>query len=93
MVMLNIDANYSQTRYLSFRLLGRGNVYLCWPAAGRLIRHQKDYGAVILLDHRYNVLKFRHMTPAWLQPLLKSAAMADAPGLLHTFFCRTPLTK
>lgn len=57
-------------------------------AAGRLIRHQKDYGAVILLDHRYNVLKFRQMTPAWLQPLLKSAAMADAPGLLHNFFCR-----
>ena len=67
---------------------GRGNVCLCWPAAGRLIRHQKDYGAVVLLDHRYNVLKFRQMTPAWLQPLLQSAAMADAPGLLHSFFGR-----
>ncbi|KAL3156754.1 hypothetical protein ABBQ38_001029 [Trebouxia sp. C0009 RCD-2024] len=57
-------------------------------AIGRLIRHQKDYGAVVLLDHRYNVLKFRQMTPAWLQPWLKSAALADAPGLLHQFFCR-----
>lgn len=59
---------------------------LCSPVAGRLIRHQKDYGAVIMLDHRYNVLKFRQMTPPWLQPLLKSTAMADAPVLLHKFF-------
>jgi len=54
--------------------------------AGRLIRHQKDYGCVLLLDHRYNVLKFRQLTPAWLQPLLKSTAMADAPALLQNFF-------
>ena len=54
--------------------------------AGRLIRHQGDYGAVVLMDHRYNVLKFRQMTPAWLQPLLKSTAMTDAPALLHKFF-------
>lgn len=54
--------------------------------AGRLIRHQKDYGAVLLLDHRYNVLKFRQLTPAWLQPLLKSTAMVGAPALLHKFF-------
>lgn len=55
-------------------------------AIGRLIRHQKDYGCVLLLDHRYNVLKFRRLTPAWLQPLLKSTAMADAPALLQNFF-------
>ncbi|KAL0032408.1 hypothetical protein WJX79_009909 [Trebouxia sp. C0005] len=55
-------------------------------AIGRLIRHQKDYGCVLLLDHRYNMLKFRQLTPAWLQPLLKSAAMADAPALLQNFF-------
>lgn len=54
--------------------------------AGRLIRHQKDYGAVLLLDQRYNVLKFRQLTPAWLQPLLKSTAMADAPATLRRFF-------
>ncbi|DBB13972.1 TPA: Fanconi anemia group J protein [Trebouxia sp. C0006] len=55
-------------------------------AIGRLIRHQKDYGCVLLLDHRYNVLKFRQLTPAWLQPLLRSTAMADAPALLQNFF-------
>ncbi|DBA96498.1 TPA: hypothetical protein ACH3X1_015378 [Trebouxia sp. C0004] len=55
-------------------------------AIGRLIRHQKDYGCVLLLDHRYNVLKFRQLTPAWLHPLLKSTAMADAPSLLQNFF-------
>lgn len=59
-------------------------------AAGRLIRHQRDYGAVLLLDHRYNMLKFRQLTPAWLQPLLTSTAMSDAPKLLQKFFFKFP---
>ena len=59
---------------------------------GRLIRHQRDFGAVLLLDHRYNQLRFRELTPAWLQPLLKSAAMADAPALLANFFACQALT-
>lgn len=54
--------------------------------AGRLIRHQRDYGAVLLLDHRYNILKFRQLTPAWLQPLLTSTAMSGAPAMLRGFF-------
>ena len=38
---------------------------------GRSVRHQQDYAAVLLLDHRYQRNNVRNALPKWLQPSLQ----------------------
>lgn len=38
---------------------------------GRSVRHQQDYAAVLLLDHRYQRDNVRNALPKWLQPSLQ----------------------
>lgn len=48
---------------------------LCMKAVnqsiGRSVRHQQDYAAVLLLDHRYQRDNVRNALPKWLQPSLQ----------------------
>ena len=54
--------------------------------AGRLIRHRSDFGAVLLLDYRYQQARYRALMSAWLQPLLQTGTYHALPPLLQGFF-------
>ncbi len=54
--------------------------------AGRLIRHHSDFGAVLLLDYRYQQAKYRGLMSAWLQSLLQTGVYHALPALLQGFF-------
>ena len=43
-------------------------------AMGRVIRHQKDYGAVILCDERFSNVSQQKGMSAWLRPHIKVCA-------------------
>jgi len=54
---------------------------------GRVIRHIKDYGAVILCDERFAPPTNRSMLSAWLRPSLKVySAFGDFSRSLSAFF-------
>ncbi|KAK9819452.1 hypothetical protein WJX74_007251 [Apatococcus lobatus] len=55
-------------------------------AVGRLIRHHSDFGAVLLLDYRYQQSKYRTLMSAWLQPLFQTGTFHALPALLQGFF-------
>ncbi|XP_069739809.1 regulator of telomere elongation helicase 1 isoform X2 [Narcine bancroftii] len=40
-------------------------------AIGRVIRHQNDYGAIFLCDHRFTGTEVKSQLPSWLQPHVK----------------------
>ncbi|KAK9844240.1 hypothetical protein WJX84_009192 [Apatococcus fuscideae] len=74
-------------------LLGSGSAWYAAEAfravnqaVGRLIRHHTDFGAVLLLDYRYQQAKYRALMSAWLQPLLQSGTYHALPALLQGFF-------
>ena len=56
-------------------------------SVGRVIRHIKDYGAIILCDERFAAEKNKHMMSAWLRPSLTSyASFGQATKALTQFF-------
>merc|ERR1712118_605147 len=57
-------------------------------AAGRLLRHRADFGAVILLDQRFSVQPSQMLAP-WLRQLLRPTTISQAQQDLQAFFaCR-----
>lgn len=56
-------------------------------SVGRVIRHIKDYGALILCDERFAAEKNKHMMSAWLRPSLTSyPSFGQATKSLTQFF-------
>jgi len=57
---------------------------------GRSVRHQQDYAAVLLLDHRYQRDNVRNALPKWLQPSLQEHSKFGSAfaQLNKVFFCR-----
>lgn len=56
-------------------------------SVGRVIRHIKDYGAIILCDERFSAEKNKHMMSAWLRPSLTSyTSFGQATKSLTQFF-------
>ena len=37
-------------------------------ATGRVIRSESDRGVILLIDARFNEVRYRHLFPAWWQP-------------------------
>ncbi|CAI6357961.1 unnamed protein product [Macrosiphum euphorbiae] len=74
--------------------LGTGQQHyenLCMKAVnqsiGRSVRHQQDYAAVLLLDHRYQRDNVRNALPKWLQPSLQEhSKFGSAFAQLNKFF-------
>jgi Rad3-related DNA helicase len=58
---------------------------------GRSVRHQRDYAAVLLLDHRYQRDNVCNALPKWLQPSLQvhSKFGSAFAQLNKVFFCYT----
>lgn len=56
-------------------------------AIGRVIRHAKDYGAILLLDTRFNSPKIRSQMSLWLRNRIAVAnKFGDVIRDLKTFF-------
>jgi Rad3-related DNA helicase len=56
-------------------------------AAGRLLRHQHDFGAIVLLDVRYTGQeKALQMLAPWLRSLLRNLSLEMTHSALQTFF-------
>ncbi len=56
-------------------------------SAGRLIRHAHDYGAVLLVDCRFSMTRYKAMLSPWLQANLTTNATIDSTSAhLHSFF-------
>ncbi|XP_034231527.1 regulator of telomere elongation helicase 1 homolog [Thrips palmi] len=60
-------------------------------ALGRIIRHQKDYGVVILPDDRYSTPRVRQGLPHWLNQGLRNVNFEDLRPILRQFFSTIPL--
>jgi hypothetical protein len=43
-------------------------------AIGRVIRHKRDFGAILLCDTRFGNAGFKQQLSAWLQPHIKTYA-------------------
>jgi len=58
----------------------------CNQAIGRVIRHRNDYGAVILLDHRFADVRNRDGLSKWLRPHLRNETFgASTRGLVQFY--------
>lgn len=56
---------------------------------GRSVRHQQDYAAVLLLDHRYQREYVRNSLPKWLQPSIQiHAKFGSAFSQLNKVYIR-----
>ena len=54
--------------------------------AGRLIRHAHDYGAVLLVDCRFSMTRYKAMLSPWLKAKLTTATIDSNSAQLHSFF-------
>jgi hypothetical protein len=58
-------------------------------AVGRCIRHQRDFGAIILLDERYLEKRTQENMSRWIRPVIAShLKFGDAMTSLSAFFAR-----
>ena len=55
-------------------------------ALGRVIRHRHDYGAVILLDHRFAEARNRDGLSKWVRPHLREETFGSTTRALVQFF-------
>jgi len=55
-------------------------------AIGRVIRHRHDYGAILLLDHRFAEIRNKEGLSKWLRPHLKEEAIGLATRGLVKFY-------
>jgi regulator of telomere elongation helicase 1 len=55
-------------------------------ALGRVIRHRHDYGAVILLDHRFAETRNRDGLSKWVRPHLREETFGSTTRALVQFF-------
>ncbi|XP_022638315.1 Fanconi anemia group J protein homolog isoform X2 [Vigna radiata var. radiata] len=77
-IQVSLKKKYNDT-YKSFKSLLSGNEWYCHQAfralnqaAGRCIRHKFDYGAIILLDERFQEERNRAFISKWIRRPLKS---------------------
>ena len=56
-------------------------------AIGRVIRHVQDYGAIILIDHRYSFQSGKSQISRWLRDLITTnASFGTLENQLAAFF-------
>lgn len=55
-------------------------------AIGRVIRHEKDFGAIILCDERF--CSMSHQLSRWIQPFVRHYSFGQLQSNLHQFFKR-----
>ncbi|KAI9139228.1 helicase C-terminal domain-containing protein [Paraphysoderma sedebokerense] len=56
-------------------------------AIGRVIRHRKDYGAILLCDERFSFSNSKSQLPVWVQPFIKEfGSFGEAQRQLTNFF-------
>ena len=89
MKALDKKANYSKMRRLSLT----GELWYQQEAIravnqsiGRVIRHKGDYGAIVLIDERYNDLSHRILLSKWLHPAFNSESYEIFLQKLQNFF-------
>ena len=62
MVAAHFDETLSQGFEVAYLVPGINRVV---QAAGRLIRSEKDRGAIVLVDRRYREAIYRELLPSW----------------------------
>jgi len=79
---------------------GQGFEYAyAWPglnrviqAAGRVIRSESDRGALLLIDVRFNELRYRELLPGWWQPeIIRNEN--EIPERMKSFWPKNPRTS
>jgi chromosome transmission fidelity protein 1 len=54
---------------------------------GRAIRHQNDYAAIVLIDHRYTTSRIHMKLPGWIRESLNlTNSFGESFGALAKFY-------
>ncbi|XP_024528457.1 Fanconi anemia group J protein isoform X2 [Selaginella moellendorffii] len=94
-VQVAMKKNYNDNQKTLKSLLG-GDQWYCYQAfralnqaVGRCIRHRGDYGAIVLLDERFNKANYTGYMSKWLRKsIMRPASFQEALRDLQAFFSK-----